>query len=266
MTTRSLCILAAFLLSSSLVRADHPVIQARTTSGDTAIFIAAQSLFTPEGAFAAAVPSYWREQHVAYTKTASRGRARIASTSAMQQPPAAPCGGVYLAEADVESLVVRDSVRSTVRNAKAIYAGTIRTVTPGLFYGAPGSLLELGDLVTLKTTPAYANVRDSVLVRHPYAHFTAGTVEYCRETRAATLAPRIGDRVIVFAFADPLDEAGILVFSYLDDLIVARDGDVRIPRLLEIFGTRAPSVDQIAATIARTVADIDQEEQKGRVR
>jgi hypothetical protein len=254
--------LALYLLSSSTVYAAAPAV-VKWKNDPAPIFIGAQDLFTTGGEFATVVPTFWREQHNAMRATE---RERPTVTSALKETSTKPCGGDYMTESDPELLVSRDTAAENVQNAKAIYLGRIKSVKPGFFLGMPGSLLELGELVTLKTTSAFVSVQESVLVRHPYAHFTAGGVEYCRETRATALAPEVGDRVLVFAFDDPVDEAGQLIYSNLEDLIIARGGDVRIPRLLRAVASGAVSIDEIAKAISKINSTTEAEAARSRVR
>ena len=253
--------LSAFWLCIAIagsVRAVEPqktvVIRKNASAASEAVFIAASALFTADGAFAREVPPHWRTQLEQTAKRSAEARQRI-PTAALHDTVAQPCGGFYLGEADVESPVFRDTRETTIANAKAIFLGTIKHVVPGLFHGSPGSLLELGDLVHVKDGEAYSKVRDTLYVRHPHAHFRAGGIEYCRETQPGAYVPTSGDRVLVFAFTNPVDDAGITVHSFADDLVIQPASEnPRVPRRLEVLGTTGRNISQIAADVQRAVA------------
>lgn len=255
MTILPLAVAVAALLSVSAVAADAPVIMSKRAlppHAPSPIFIPASALFTSEGEFSPIVPEWWRGMHRQHSLQVEAARKR-AGISAEASIPGRPCGGVYLGESDVESQAFRDSRETTIVNAKAIFLGTIERATPGLFHGSPGTLLHLGQLVRLKASPAFANVHDVVYVRHPYAQFKAGDVEYCRATQPGAYVPAIGDRVLVFAFGDPLDDQGLLIYSFEDDYFIETKGRVHVPRLLQVFAVGDDGVNAIVEEIKRTL-------------
>jgi hypothetical protein len=164
------------------------------------------------------------------------------------------CNGLYIAEADVESPVVRDTRTTAIANSRAIFRGTIVSVTPGLFEGSPGSLLKIGAVKALKKDASYANVRDTLYVRHPAAAFRAGQVDYCRQTEPGAYVPAPGDQIIIFAFIEPADDNGLFVYTFADDLIIQpANGDLQIPKLLAFFRGDGIRLETIAGDIRRTV-------------
>lgn len=200
------------------------------------IFIAATDLLTDSGEFASAVPETWRQRiessHVFGQAIRRRAQPPIRANASTIEP----CGGMYLSEMDAEHLVDRSNPESAIRNAKAIFIGTIDRATPGLFMASPASLLRLVDVVAVKTGPEYARVRDTVFVRHPHAHFSINGREHCSETGTNAYAPTAGDRVLVFAFDDPVDDQGLVVPSTAGDLIIEpATGPWQVPKELGFF-------------------------------
>ena len=242
-------VLIAFLMAAGAAYGQTFV----TRNERSPVFISASSLFTDQHEFRQSVPSAWRDQirHNAAFEAAARARLRSMRVAA-QSSTSEPCGGLSLAEADIESPVRRDSRESTIVNAKAIFVGTIDRIVPGMFYASPASVLRLVDLTAVKAEPAYRNVDDELFVRHPYANFRAGQHEYCRAIHG--YVPAVGDRVMVFAFEDPAVGDGILVSSFEHDLIIeTAAGQRHVPRRLEFFAGDG-SLAKIAAGISETVA------------
>jgi hypothetical protein len=79
-----------------------------------------------------------------------------------------------LAESSLEPLADTSTRQKVIVNAHAIVAGTIRSVTPGFFFGEPGSLIELDNLDKIKADALYDGLRESLYLRLPYAQFVIG--------------------------------------------------------------------------------------------
>jgi hypothetical protein len=250
-------VVRAFVAAATLfvaVHQDAQSIMRRSAEGRNPIFVAAGDLYTSTGEFAPAVPESWRTrvQNNARLFAAAQNRSRQVAAHGQSE---GACGGAYLAETDVESLVDRSTRASAIANAKAIFTGTVVTATPGLFDGAPGVLVELGEVRALKSSAAYANVRETLFVRHPTTYFRAGGIEFCRKASENDRPVAAGDRMLVFAFDVPADENGLFIYTFANDVIVeAREGGLRIPRLLSFFEGDGGDLDTVGAAIRRTIA------------
>lgn len=213
------------------------------------VFIAASDMFAADGQFSSVVPGHWQESirhNVARNEAHRRANRGISAETAGE-----PCGGVYFAEADVESLVIRDSAKTTIENAQAIISGRIRTVIPGFFDASPGSLLELDELTQIKTSVPYRHIGNRLYLRHPYANFRAGNASFCAETRRGSLVPTAGDRVLLFAFAEPYDPSGTFIYSFLNDLIIepSATGRLQVPELLEVVANETDNFDTVVRRV-----------------
>ncbi|HXH40237.1 MAG TPA: hypothetical protein VNN08_16530 [Thermoanaerobaculia bacterium] len=194
-----------------------------------------------DGTTAAVVPEDWRPSMQRLAEVISEHRGQV---SAFSQFSAAPCQGGMLAESSLDPLVDTSTRQKVIVNAHAIVAGTIRSVTPGFFYGTPASLIELDNLDKIKADTLYNDLRESLYIRLPYAQFVTGGIEYCRESGPGAYVPRVGDRLLVFAFGAPMDVAGTFVYTTSSEVIAQpSDGAIRIPRSLSFF-------DDPEATIA----------------
>ena len=248
------------LFSLPLLAAEPPSVILSRTDGGTArpIFIAASAMITADGTPSAIVPEDWRVRQQRLSATVARLRSQHrAEVSALSVPTSAvTCRDGMMLETQLEPLVDRHNVHDSIANARAIVTGTIKSVTPGFFYGDPASLIELSDLDKLKLDASYSSVRDSIYLRLPYAQFVTGGTEYCRESAPGSYVPHAGDRLLVFAYDKPLDADGTLVYSTSGDVIAQSIGEtvVRIPKSLAFFDRPNASISSIVATIHTTLS------------
>jgi hypothetical protein len=208
-------------------------------------------MFLPNGVESGIAPADW---HVRERQNASveklRFRDESSAFSMTRATPALQCHGVIMDETNLEESVSRYTPDESVLNARAIVAGTIKSVTSGFFYGTPGSLIELGDLDKLKADSSYAHVSDTLYLRLPYAHFESGGVEFCRESRPGSYVPAPGDRLLLFAYTAPVDVSGSLVYSTSNDVIATSSANgLHIPQMLAFFGDRATTLPRIESKV-----------------
>lgn len=236
----------ALLFSITLFAAPPPsVILSRYDARP--FFISASAMVAPDGTTATVVPEDWRPGLQRLAKVLSEHRGQV---SALSLPSAAPCQGAMLAESSGELQVDTSTQHNATVNAHAIVAGTIRSVTPGFFEGLPGSLIELDNLDKIKADALYNNVRESLYLRLPYAQFITGGIEYCRESGLGAYVPKVGDRLLVFAYRAPGDMAGTFVYTTSSDVIAQpNDGAIRIPKSLSFFDNRAATIETVTTVI-----------------
>ena len=134
--------IAAFLFSVPMIAAEPPsVLWNRFDTKPTPVFIAAAAMVRADGAPSPIVPEAWRIQQQRYSEVVARAASkqhRQASVLGLG-PSAAPCGGGMLLETPLEPMVNRTTLPESIANARAIVDGTIRSVTPGFFYGFPAA-------------------------------------------------------------------------------------------------------------------------------
>ena len=203
------------------------------------IFIAVSELVTPEGEFLPSLP--WRKTMIGYGKVAMDPRDRQVDAS-----PDLPCGGGGWTENDGETAADMSSPLAMLRSAKGIFLGRIDSITPGFFFASPGSLLELVDVRTIRGSLEYGTVQDRVWIRHPYAHFRTGALEFCSETQKETHVPTVGEQMIVFTFDAPLDHLGTLVWATLRDVVFESERGLDVPEVLRPLAGNATSLPAMA--------------------
>jgi hypothetical protein len=166
------------------------------------------------------------------------------------------CRNGMMLETSLEPLVDRHNLHDSIANARVIVTGTIKSVTPGFFYGDPASLIELSDLDKIKLDASYSSVRDSIYLRLPYAQFVSGETEYCRESGPGSYVPHAGDRLLVFAYDKPLDVDGTLIYSTSGDVIAQSSDEsaARVPKSLSFFDTPNATISSIVVTIHATLS------------
>lgn len=216
------------------------------------LFVAASAAFGADGAPTLLLPEGWRQEHNRTRQLGAAVRSQHVSAMAVgsDNSTPAPCEGVRLPEPDVESMVIRDTIGTTIDHATAIFVGTIAEITPGLFHGHPASMLRLNEITVLKTSGGYKNVTDTLFARYPFAKFSAGGMQYCAGIESPE--PAVGYRVMIFAFGPPLDEAGLFVYSFRNDVLLQGVDGLEYPPLLEVFrSSGARDLDEVAAFIRR---------------
>ena len=172
--------------------------------------------------FASIVPADWRVQHEQLSELSNRIIVRAASDSSVSAIATAstPCAGLMLSEADLEYPAPRETMAAAVGNAHGIFVGRVDTVTPGFFFGTPGTLISLRDIITVKSDATYRPDGGHLYVRHPYAQFTSGHTTFCRENQPGSYVPAIGDRVMVFAYRPPVSDSTSFVYTTNQDLVI----------------------------------------------
>jgi hypothetical protein len=222
------------------------------------IFIAVSELVTPEGDFSPSIPQEWRKMMSGY------GRAEMAPRDrGVDASPSLPCGGNAWFDGDVENIADMSSPQSTLRSAKGVFRGRIASITSGFFFGSPGSLLELSDVHTLKRSHEYGTVRDRLYVRHPYAHFRIGLLEFCKETQAGGHVPAVGEELMIVTFDAPLDNTGTFVYSTVAELIFESEGRLQMPEFLRPLAGDSTSLrgmaNRLGEMLKRDVAARDRQ-------
>ena len=238
---------ALALLSVPLFAAPPPSVILSRYDAHPPVFISASAMVAADGTMAAVVPEDWRQRMQHLAEVFSQNRDRV---SALGLSSAAPCQGGMLSDESSELWVDTSTRHDAVVNAHAIVAGTIRTVTPGFFQSGPGSLIELDDLDRIKADTFYNRLGDTLYLRLPYAQFVIDGVEYCQESGPGKYAPKVGDRILVFAYLVPGDMSGTLVYARSSELIVQpSQGAIHIPKALSFFDDPTATIATIATGI-----------------
>jgi hypothetical protein len=210
-------------------------------------------MIAADGTTSAVVPDDWRPglQLLAELFSSQRGQ-----TFNPGLRSAEPCQGAMLAETSPELWVDASARQKMIASAHAIVAGTIRSVTPGFFQSAsPGSLIELDHLAKIKADAFYDRLGDTLFLRLPYAQFVTGGIEYCRESGPGKYAPKVGDRLLVFAYFTPWDADGRFVYTTSSEVIAQpAGGAIRIPPFLSVFDEPSATIETVTTSIRSELA------------
>jgi len=245
----------ALLFSVTLFAAPPPSVILSRYDSHPPLFISASAMVAADGTTAAVVPEDWRPSMKRLAEVISEHRSQL---SALSLSSAAPCQGGMLSEESPQQLADASTQHRAIANAKAVVAGTIRSVTPGFFSGSPGSLIELDNLDKIKTSALYNELRESLYLRLPYAQFVAGGIEYCRESGSGKYIPKVGDRLLVFAYGAPVDTTGTFVYTTSHEVIAQpSDGAIRIPKSLSFFDYPAATIATITTVIRAEISHRD---------
>ena len=114
------------------------------------------------------------------------------------------CSGERPAEIFARS----ETVAELATNARAVIQGEITQRSVGFFEDSPGALLTvrvervLGDFA-----------HDEVFLYFPEAEFQVGPDRYCKRPATHPARPRVGDRVVIFAYRAAADTTGRLLYT-----------------------------------------------------
>jgi hypothetical protein len=237
----------ALLFSVTLFAAPPPSVILSSYGAHHPIFISASAMVAADGTTAAVVPEDWRPgvQHLGEVLSAHRRQ-----VSASSLPSTAPCHGGMLTDEPLEQYVDISTPHNRVVNAHAIVAGTIRSVTPGFFWGSPGSLIELDNLDKIKLDALYQNLGERLYLRLPYAQFVMNGVEYCQASGPGAYKPTVGDRLLVFAYRAPADTAGTFLYAGSREIIAQPSGGtILIPEVFSFFDDKAATIETVTTAI-----------------
>jgi len=200
-----------------------------------------------DGTTAAVVPEDWRPglQHLGEVLSGHQRQ-----VSAFGIPSTAPCHGGMLTDEPLEQFVDISTPHNRVVNAHAIVAGTIRSVTPGFFWGSPGSLIELDNLDKIKLDVLFTHLGEILYLRLPYAQFVMNGVEYCRTSGPTEYKPTVGDRLLVFAYRAPSDAAGTFLYAGSREVIAQPSGgSILIPKDFSFLDDKAATIATVTTAI-----------------
>jgi hypothetical protein len=237
----------ALLFSATLFAAPPPSVILSSYGAHRPIFVSASAMVAADGTTAAVVPEDWRPglQHLAEVFSAHRRQ-----VSASSLPSTAPCQGGMLTDEPLEQFMDVSTPHNRVVNARAIVAGTIRSVTPGFFWGMPGSLIELDNLDKIKLDALYKNLGGNLYLRLPYAQFVVNGIEYCREPGPGGYIPTVGDRLLVFAYRPPADAAGTFLYAGSREVIAQPGGGtILIPKEFSFLDDKAATIENVTTII-----------------
>jgi hypothetical protein len=151
-----------------------------------------------------------------------------------------PVGPFY----DDMPLPPRRSIEESATHSRLVILGTVTASAPGFSGATPGQLLRVLPLEVLKGQPRGVAAYD---VFFPVGRVKLGKVDLCKTDPRYPEAPRVGDRVVVFApdtfpwkedeaFLEPLDDAGWIT--------IHSGGSVSLPSRFRSPETKSKSVQE----------------------
>jgi hypothetical protein len=165
---------------------------------------------------------------------------RIVPDSDCREVMAIPiaCGGASKPDHTVEHLF---------EHAIGIYHGRIVALSYGFYSGKAGVLFRAAPVEVLRGTDAIDLEHDLVIFHH-YARFAVGGRKFCT---GLSRAPEVGDEFVVFAYHEPSDESGSII--YAGDRIFFESPSGALETLSPKYDlTRFPSLDSMVAAIRST--------------
>ena len=129
-------------------------------------------------------------------------------------------------ESPVEIAAPAGSLKA-LANAPAILEGAVIGRNVGFLAGTPGALLSIRVDVRSERENTFS-VPDEVLVYYPEAEFSVGDRLYCVRPATHPARPRVGDRVVVFAYGPPVDATGRLLYVQASKHLIFETPDGRL--------------------------------------
>lgn len=181
------------------------------------LWVAASTAVTPDGKLA-------REHFESYElrmlqRTREGKRPKVSSNDIS---PERSCFGESPAEIAAPSGSLKD-----LANARTIIEGEVTGRTVGFFDGRPGALLSVRVERTVQREKAFF-IPAEVLVYFPEADFTVGDESYCIRPATHPARPRIGDRIVVFAYGPPVDTTGRVLYVQASMHLIFETADGRL--------------------------------------
>lgn len=105
----------------------------------------------------------------------------------------------------------KGTLEDLAKNSIDILYGTVTDIDSGFgSHGTPALLLEVEVAERIKHS---AEIADSayLYLEYPVANFEAGGYRFCKKDRRWPEPPGIGDRVMIFPYSPPVDEAGQVI-------------------------------------------------------
>jgi len=181
-----------------------------------------------------------------------------ASVDALKANLAANRDGVcrnFMTQPPGDAKYLDTSIAGIAANARSMISGAVVSSGRGFYNALPGTLVAIDVAKELPPRQRRSAAPRIAYVFIPSAAIVTAHGALCSRSLTGVPVPRVGDRVVAFAFAAPTDEAGAIVPLNSDrHLIIERNGRrLYTPRDLQhdVDGT---NVEQIAARVERQAA------------
>jgi hypothetical protein len=151
------------------------------------------------------------------------------------------------------------SLADLAGNATTVVVGKVSAIARGFYYGLPGSLLRLSETSYLKGQPA----REAFFF-YPYARIETSDGFVCSRPVGDFAVPAIGDRFVIFTFAEvPSFDGATIYFANLRREVIheSRSG-LKLPQALRSLSTRSDDFDRLQAATANAVKAAPSEKAK----
>lgn len=102
------------------------------------------------------------------------------------------------------------TLQEVARNARAQLRGEIIGIESGFYRGEPSSLLEVKITRRLRAKNKFA-ANDLFYIAYPYARFSIGSINFCKQDSNFPFRPAVGDQILFFPFYEALDAEGRLI-------------------------------------------------------
>lgn len=131
---------------------------------------------------------------------------------------------------------VSGSLDERTQRALAIAAGTVIEAEQGFYFGSPATAFAIHVDERLKAFGRASRNAEIVRIVVNQAKITTAKGMVCSTPGTDARVPQVGDRVLVFAYVDPIDEDGrIFQVNPRADLIIERDNHLLLPSQFEGF-------------------------------
>jgi hypothetical protein len=222
------------------------LLESTNRNRQTPLWVSLSKAVTSEGKLS---PQYLDPYAVRDLQRGARDYDRHVATSDAS-PKAAPCFGERPAELASPS----NTLAELAGNAHLIVAGKIVQRTLGFFEDRPGALLTVRVDEQLQHDGTYPSLPE-YLVYYPDATFSVGSDTYCIRPATHPARPQVGDRILVFAYGQPIDPTGRLIYGQASKHLIFETaaGQVVPPLGLrnELAAARVTTLAQILRRIGK---------------
>ena len=116
------------------------------------------------------------------------------------------------------------TLQEGAEDGRAQLRGEIVGIEPGFYRGEPSSLLEVKITRRLRAKNKFA-ANDLFYIAYPFARFSIGSINFCKQDSNFPFRPAVGDRILFFPFYEASDAEGRLITLGPQQMIFEKKAD-----------------------------------------
>ena len=238
--------LLLFLSSAGQAATTPDLLTSTNPNRQTPLWVSAAKAVTADGKLSPVYLDEYARRNLERRRTADKPSVHRDSASAEPRQ----CSGERPAEIAASSRTLAD----LSANARMIVKGTIVQRAVGFFEDYPGTILTVRVDRQLHRDTTYPSLTEYLLY-YPDATFKVGETTYCIRPATHPARPKVGDRVLVYAYEPPADTSRRLIYGQASKHLIFETaaGELIPPVDLreELASARITTLEQLFRRISR---------------